>query len=87
MVPRTYINCIGEKARGGPRTAQAEGIDDYHELSTGHDAMITVPEEVAELLLKVAQIRSSDSTLASLVVPGTVLVLLSGTAIATAVAI
>jgi pimeloyl-ACP methyl ester carboxylesterase len=54
-VPRTYINCIGGKPRGGPRTAQAEGIDDYHELSTGHDAMITAPEEVAELLLKVVK--------------------------------
>jgi pimeloyl-ACP methyl ester carboxylesterase len=51
MVPRTYINCIGDKPRAGPRTAQARGIDDYHELSSGHDAMITVPEEVAELLL------------------------------------
>ncbi len=61
MVPRTYINCIGAKARGGPRTAQAQGIDDYHELSTGHDAMITVPEEVAELLLKIAQEGSSDA--------------------------
>jgi pimeloyl-ACP methyl ester carboxylesterase len=51
IVPRTYINCIGDKPRGGPRTAQAGGIDDYHELTTGHDAMITVPDEVAELLL------------------------------------
>lgn len=51
IVPRTYINCIGDRPRGGPRTAQAGGIDDYHELSTGHDAMITVPDEVAELLL------------------------------------
>ncbi len=54
-VPRTYINCIGDKAPGGPRSAQAEDIDDYHELPTGHDAMITAPEEVAELLLKIAQ--------------------------------
>ena len=49
-VPRTYINCIGSKPRGGPRSAQAEGIDDYHELATGHDAMVTAPREVAELL-------------------------------------
>jgi pimeloyl-ACP methyl ester carboxylesterase len=55
MVPRIYINCIGGNARGGRRTPQAEGIDDYHELSTGHDAMITAPEEVAELLLKIAR--------------------------------
>jgi pimeloyl-ACP methyl ester carboxylesterase len=54
MVPRTYINCIADQARGGPRSAQAAGIDDYHELSTGHDAMITLPGEVAELLLGLA---------------------------------
>jgi len=53
-VPLTYISCIGEKAPGGQRTAQAEGIADYHELATGHDAMITRPEDVAKLLLAVA---------------------------------
>jgi pimeloyl-ACP methyl ester carboxylesterase len=52
-VPRTYINCIGDKPLGQPRSAQAEGIVDYHELQTGHDAMVTAPQEVAELLRKV----------------------------------
>ncbi len=51
MVPRTYVNCIAGRARGGPRSAQADGIDDYRELATGHDAMITLPEELAQLLL------------------------------------
>jgi pimeloyl-ACP methyl ester carboxylesterase len=54
LVPRTYINCIGDRPRGGPRTAQAESIDDYHELQTGHDAMVTAALEVASLLLKFA---------------------------------
>jgi len=49
-VPRRYINCIGDKPLGQPRTAQAEGIGDYHELRTGHDAMVTAAEEVAGLL-------------------------------------
>ena len=49
-LPRSYINCIGDKPRGGERSAQAEGIDDYHELATGHDAMVTAPRELAELL-------------------------------------
>ncbi|HUL94370.1 MAG TPA: alpha/beta fold hydrolase [Usitatibacter sp.] len=49
--PRTYINCIGRSTPGGPRSSQAQGIDDYHELSTGHDAMVTAPRQVAELLL------------------------------------
>jgi pimeloyl-ACP methyl ester carboxylesterase len=53
-VPRTYINCIGDKPLGQPRTAQAEGIEDYHELRTGHDAMVTMPQEVTELLRKAA---------------------------------
>ena len=49
-VPRSYINCIGDKPLGQPRTAQAEGIDDYHELRTGHDAMVTAAQDVAALL-------------------------------------
>ncbi|HEY6239631.1 MAG TPA: alpha/beta hydrolase, partial [Burkholderiales bacterium] len=47
---RTYINCIGDKPLGQPKTAQAEGIADYHELRTGHDAMVTAPQDVVELL-------------------------------------
>jgi hypothetical protein len=47
---RTYINCIGAKPLGQPKTAQAEGIEDYHELRTGHDAMVTAPQDVVELL-------------------------------------
>jgi hypothetical protein len=46
---------------GGPRTGQAEGIDDYHELSTGHDAMVTVPEKVSELLLSIAEAPNNDN--------------------------
>lgn len=55
QMPRTYINCIGDKDFGQPRTAQAEGIDDYHELRTGHDAMVTAPQDVARLLRKVGE--------------------------------
>jgi pimeloyl-ACP methyl ester carboxylesterase len=46
----TYINCIGDKPLGQPRTVQADGIVDYHELRTGHDAMVTAAEDVATLL-------------------------------------
>jgi pimeloyl-ACP methyl ester carboxylesterase len=49
-VPRRYVNCIGKKPLGQPRTIQAEGIDDYHELRTGHDAMVTAAEAVVALL-------------------------------------
>ena len=50
QMPRTYINCIGDKPLGQPRTVQADGIVDYHELRTGHDAMVTAAEDVAALL-------------------------------------
>jgi len=53
-VRRTYINCIGKSTPGGPRSVQAAGIDDYRELSTGHDAMVTAPNEVAAILLEVS---------------------------------
>ncbi|HLX24490.1 MAG TPA: alpha/beta fold hydrolase [Usitatibacter sp.] len=49
-VRRSYISCIGKSTPGGPRSVQAAGIDDYHELSTGHDAMVTAPAELANLL-------------------------------------
>jgi len=47
---RSYLNCIGAKPFGQPRSVQADGIDDYHELRTGHDAMVTAAEAVAALL-------------------------------------
>lgn len=56
-LPRTYINCIGDKPPGQPRSAQAEGIADYQELQTGHDAMVSAPQEVVELLRRVAHYR------------------------------
>ena len=52
--PRTYINCIGDRPFGQPRTAQADGIDDYHELRTGHEAMVTDPQGVIALLRRAA---------------------------------
>ena len=53
-MPRTYINCIGDKPPGQPKSMQAEGIADYHELRTGHDAMVSAPQGVVELLHKTA---------------------------------
>lgn len=61
QMPRTYINCIGDKPLGQPRTVQAEGIDDYHELRTGHDAMVTVPQEVVALLQGVGEARGAPT--------------------------
>ena len=50
FLPCTYIACIGDRAPGGERLAEGEGMN-YLELATGHDAMITAPEALAELLL------------------------------------
>jgi pimeloyl-ACP methyl ester carboxylesterase len=60
-LPRTYINCIGDKPLGQPRSAQAEGITDYHELRAGHDAMVIAPLQVVELLRKTANYRGERS--------------------------
>jgi len=51
---RTYVNCIGSKPRGGPRSPQASGIEDYHELTTGHDAMVLAPGELGQLLASIS---------------------------------
>jgi len=55
-LPRTYIYCsnppMGFFERFATR-AQHEGWN-YHELRTGHDAMVTAPQEVANILLELA---------------------------------
>ncbi len=55
-LPRTYIYC-NRPAYGlfepYAERARAEGWP-YHELATGHDAMVTQPRELAEILLKLA---------------------------------
>jgi pimeloyl-ACP methyl ester carboxylesterase len=50
VLPRTYIACIGENPPGGEKPAYLEGMN-YLELSTGHMAMITAPQELTDLLL------------------------------------
>ena len=52
-VARTYINCIDTRTPGAERSPQAAGIEDYHELSCGHDAMVTAPLELAQLLSRI----------------------------------
>ena len=51
IIPCTFINCIGDKPRGGEKPSAAERMR-YEELSTGHDAMVTAPHELAQLLLE-----------------------------------
>ena len=56
-LPRVYIYCtVGAYAeRFAPFAAAARAAGwRYHELATGHDAMISAPDELAELLLALA---------------------------------
>jgi pimeloyl-ACP methyl ester carboxylesterase len=56
-VPRTHIHCVGSTPEGVARrpvpAAQPNGTpSQVWELRSGHDCMITVPDRLAELLLK-----------------------------------
>jgi pimeloyl-ACP methyl ester carboxylesterase len=56
-IPRTYIYCTNPPLgffEKFAKQAQSEGWP-YFELQTGHDAMITRPQELADLLLKAAE--------------------------------
>jgi pimeloyl-ACP methyl ester carboxylesterase len=58
-VPRTHIHCVGLEPEGITRrpipAVQPNGQpSQLWELRTGHDCMITVPDELADLLLKLA---------------------------------
>lgn len=55
-LPRSYILCRKEGPSLFPAFAEQAQRDGwgYYELMTSHDAMITVPEELADILVKVA---------------------------------
>jgi pimeloyl-ACP methyl ester carboxylesterase len=57
-LPRTFIHCTDKPAGDmfAPLAARlrAEPRWRYRELATGHDAMVTAPQEVAALLLELA---------------------------------
>lgn len=51
---RTYVSCTEYGAfQDAARKAREAGLD-YHEIETGHDAMVTAPAALNELLLAVA---------------------------------
>ena len=53
-LPADFIRCTEFPAfAGAGETARARGWA-YHELATGHDAMVTAPAELAALLLRLA---------------------------------
>ncbi|MEE9261651.1 MAG: alpha/beta fold hydrolase [Dehalococcoidia bacterium] len=55
QLPRTFIVCTGGRNTfyATAQEARAEGWG-YYELETGHDAMITMPAELTEILLQLA---------------------------------
>jgi pimeloyl-ACP methyl ester carboxylesterase len=55
-IPRAFIQCTGttlDGPRGGLLRAKADGMQ-IHALQSGHDAMVTEPAMLTELLLKIA---------------------------------
>lgn len=61
-IPRTYIHCSNRE--GGPFVQFAERFRNdsswqYREIATGHDAMITEPEKLTDLLLELAVLPSA----------------------------
>ena len=53
QLPKTYILCTGFGFQSTAREAQSLGWD-YFELDTGHDAMITMPDELAGIFNSLA---------------------------------
>ncbi|TVT26150.1 alpha/beta hydrolase [Amycolatopsis rhizosphaerae] len=53
MIPRTHIHCVGARPAGITRRPVPAG-ERVRELPTGHDCMITMPVELAGLLLEAA---------------------------------
>jgi pimeloyl-ACP methyl ester carboxylesterase len=59
QLPRSYIRCSGEPDQSTPIDKDAERAlalgCDYHELETGHIAMVTAPAQLVSLLLRIAE--------------------------------
>jgi pimeloyl-ACP methyl ester carboxylesterase len=63
--PQTYIACLAAGPAGWRdamvECARAGSGWRYRELATGHDAMVTAPHDLADLLLEAARPASSDA--------------------------
>jgi len=60
-LPQTYVLCTRyDGFEDVARRARDEGVD-YHELDTGHDAMITAPDGLAEILLAIGDEVASST--------------------------
>jgi pimeloyl-ACP methyl ester carboxylesterase len=63
-IPRHFIRCTGFSLESMELKAQSKGWH-CHRLATGHDAMITVPTEVAALLLECASGASAEKSMST----------------------
>jgi pimeloyl-ACP methyl ester carboxylesterase len=50
-IAKTFVSCIGDAPPAAVPPAEAKGMH-YRELPTGHDAMITMPRELGDVLLE-----------------------------------
>lgn len=63
-LPRTYIHCAeNDGLQAEAKRLRAAPGWSYRELATGHDAMVTMPRELAGLLHEAAADADSDPTL------------------------
>ncbi|MEX1157503.1 MAG: hypothetical protein WEC79_01070, partial [Thermomicrobiales bacterium] len=62
LAPRTFILCVSNTPSGTfvPFADRARSTPGWtlHELATGHDAMLTEPDELARLLLDAARVAA-----------------------------
>ena len=57
QIPRTNIHCTSAlRATGPERLVRSMAADRVWEIDTGHDLMITEPQAVADMLLRLATI-------------------------------
>ena len=52
-IPRTYIGCRG-RSEDRKKEVEERGFR-YNEIETGHDAMITAPDETTEMLIEISK--------------------------------
>jgi hypothetical protein len=64
-IPRTHINCSSSlRVRQGEALERVLDADRVWEIDTGHDLMLTEPEAVASMLLRLALTGEGQGALA-----------------------
>lgn len=62
QIPRSFIRCAGPRGNPAPMSTNAvralAGGFDYYEIESGHDAMVTAPRELTDVLVEIARLSS-----------------------------